>query len=401
MTKLTFDALCDRLAALAGKKVLILTHRSPDPDAFGSAFALVSLIRAMGGSADVLCDGSMLPRLHFIGERPSDGGPDDVPLDTPSFAAVSADALRAMYDAVVATDTASPSQLGRFEPYAPAVDFALDHHGSGEPFCDLYVDASAAASGEIVYDCGIALESSGRIKAPERAAAAGHTESAGRAEAPERKDPPSRASALPLEFFIRVYAAISADTGCFRFSNVTPGTHRRASEILARMSALGESCPSAPDAAEINRLIFDSPSAAELAARRLVLDNMRFFCGGRLCGVLVTQEEMAALGVTEADMSEAPSLVRAVDGVEIGFTVRGTEDPGVWRVSARSNGEANVAAVCASFGGGGHMRAAGCALRAPDAQSAFDLARRAFAAALVPPACCEQPAGAKSGGAVS
>ena len=42
----------------------------------------------------------------------------------------------------------------------------------------------------------------------------------------------------------------------------------------------------------------------------------------------------------------------------------------------------DVAAVCASFGGGGHRRAAGCTITAPDAETAFAIAEKAFGDAL-------------------
>jgi phosphoesterase RecJ-like protein len=54
-----------------------------------------------------------------------------------------------------------------------------------------------------------------------------------------------------------------------------------------------------------------------------------------------------------------------VDGVEVAVAVR-EEEPGRYRVSLRSNGSANVSAVCGVFGGGGHRRAAGCTLESDD-----------------------------------
>ena len=55
----------------------------------------------------------------------------------------------------------------------------------------------------------------------------------------------------------------------------------------------------------------------------------------------------------------------------MGITVRQkATDPGLWKISMRSAEGVDASAVCGIFGGGGHIRAAGCEISAPDAKTA-------------------------------
>ena len=76
------------------------------------------------------------------------------------------------------------------------------------------------------------------------------------------------------------------------------------------------------------------------------------------------------------------NYARNIDGVEVGMLFKVTEDGSV-KVSLRSAGSADVAAIAQSFGGGGHVRAAGCRLAGPlqDAMGAVvDTVRKALQA---------------------
>ena len=64
----------------------------------------------------------------------------------------------------------------------------------------------------------------------------------------------------------------------------------------------------------------------------------------------------------------AIDIVRSVIGVEISFVIKET-DKGEYKVSLRSTG-ADVARISASFGGGGHIRAAGCTVMAENITAA-------------------------------
>jgi phosphoesterase RecJ-like protein len=54
----------------------------------------------------------------------------------------------------------------------------------------------------------------------------------------------------------------------------------------------------------------------------------------------------------------------------VSAAIRQPTEAGVYRVSMRSSCEVDVSAVCASFGGGGHVRAAGCTITCDDGMDA-------------------------------
>ena len=61
-----------------------------------------------------------------------------------------------------------------------------------------------------------------------------------------------------------IYTGLTTDTGCFRYRSVTPCTHRIAAEVIEWGA----------DAGEINRVMFESKSKAQVEAERIVLDGM-------------------------------------------------------------------------------------------------------------------------------
>lgn len=316
MKTLTIEALADRLAVPAD--TLILMHRNPDGDAVGSAFALREFLVDRGCRAWCICEGELPERLRFLANHVQDSVLlSSVPFDTTGAR-------------VISVDVASPSQLGglreRFEAHT---DLMIDHHATGTPFADHYINGHAAATGEILFDL---FRLSGR-------------------QAPARVF--NRAAAF-------LYAAISSDTGCFRYSNVTPDTHRRAAELVA----CGIDC------AEINHRLFDSKSMGQLRAEAMGALRLQVFHGGRMAVIAFGYADRQAAGLSDCDLETLIDVARSLAGVEVAVTVRQPSDADVFRVSTRSAGSYNVAALCARFGGGGHEKAAGCTLTAPDIDSA-------------------------------
>ena len=302
-------ALGELIAEIAGvNKALVLFHVRPDADAAGSAFALADLIKDMGGEAYCLCADELPRRLAFLAEE------DQESVNASSLPEGFADSAR-----VIAVDSASPSQLGElFGAFKPSL--MIDHHGVGERYADGYVDPFSAATGEIIF--AIANELKAKSLLP----------------------------CLKQKTVERIYAAISSDTGGFRFSNTTSATHRAAAELLSY----------GIDAAEINRRLFESKSPSALRALRLGLEKMKYACDGRVCYVAVTADEIEREKIEKSDCDMFIEAARSAEGVEVAFSVRNAPGEDSCRVSVRTVGSVNAADLCAVFGGGGHARAAGC-----------------------------------------
>ncbi len=325
---LSMDSLCEMLCE--NKKTLIIYHVRSDADAIGSAFALRELLRMMDIPAICACGDEVPERLRFL----TDGVQGSVVVD---------EEMDLDHERVISVDSASPAQLGNlFGRLHRYVDIMIDHHGSGTVYADYYIDAEASATGEILYEIAKNLIAMGRI--------------------PQ----------IPPHVINCLYAAICSDTGCFRFPNATPRTFRRVAELLEAGAEQGE----------INRRLFESKTFKQVkaegeAASRLVLHD-----GGRIASVTFPYSSKFALSLSDENLETIIDIPRSIGGVEVAYSVRQPEDKPFFRVSMRSAKEVDVSAICARFGGGGHLRAAGCSLEAANVREAEEIILRAVRQAM-------------------
>ena len=320
LRKLDFSEICDKLAEK--KNTVILFHVRPDGDAVGSALAMKLLLEAMGSRAWCVCANEIPQRLAFLSEGIQKSSlletiPEDFKIER-----------------VITVDTASSSQLGEmYEKFGDKIDFMIDHHAKGEPYADYYVASDAAAAGEIVFDISREMLKRGTIK-----------------EIPPKMD-------------YCLYAAISSDTGCFKYSNVTPKTHICSAELLK----------SGIDTAQINRLLFDSKSMEVLAVEKAGFDTLKMFHNGKIAVVFFTYEMKQKLGVLDEHLETLIDVARSVEGVDVAVAIRQPGPEKTFRVSTRSSNAVDVSVVCSYFGGGGHIRAAGCTIVADCIEHVADL----------------------------
>lgn len=277
-------------------RFLIFTHNSPDADTVGSAVALVLCLRRLGKKAYAFnCEG--IPgRLAFL--CPSGIFLNELPCIADRT--------------LISVDVAASSMLsGGCE----ALTFALsiDHHESNSVACErLYLQERYPAAGEIVYELIRAL-----------------------------------GVGIDEIMAIALYAAISSDSGGFRFSYTRPDTMRAAAELME----------TGIDFARINRLLFESRTPSQIAVEKLGYEKLELHFGGRFAMIAVTADELSAANANEADTECLNQLPRQIAGVELSAVVKPKRD--TVKVSLRSNEEINVSELAASFGGGGHFHAAG------------------------------------------
>lgn len=305
---------------------LILYHARPDADAIGSAFALALWLRAVGSPAYCVCADEIPARLRFL----TDG------LQSSALVGSIPSGFEAAR--VVSVDTAAPGQLGPlWELYRERIVLMIDHHKSGSAFANCWRDPAAAATGELIFD--LIAQSGANI--------------------------PRRGAEL-------LYAAISGDTGCFRYSNTTRRTHLCAAALF----------DSGIDTAEINRRLFDTKPLTLLKAEKTGFEQLRFYLNGRIAVLTFPYALKAQIGAREEDLETLIDVARCVAGVEIAMVVRQPENNDVYRLSMRSATDFDVAAICAHFGGGGHTRAAGATLHAVSVEEAAEAVLRAIFSAL-------------------
>ena len=280
----------------------IITHRRPDGDTLGSAALLCRGLRQLGKTAHILENPETTPKYTFLTEGLTK-------------------AAAAEGDTLVSVDVASVSMLPQvFMPYAEKIDLRIDHHRNDGPFTTHeVVNPISAACGQIVHL--ILLDMGAQLDEP---------------------------------MAIALYTAVATDTGCFRFSNAQPETYEVAA-ACARVT---------PYLRELNHALFDSVSLARLRIQGWMVENAKFYAGGKICIVAIPLEVEKRIGVTEDDMENISGFPRTIAGVEIAATLR-QEPDGRAKLSIRSLPIHDASAICAKFGGGGHKGAAGASFDLP------------------------------------
>ena len=301
------------LRLLEIEKPLVLIHVRPDGDAVGSGAALCEIFRQLGKDASIMASDPIPERLKFILEY------------TGARIAENTDGCTA-----VAIDVASPTQLGSLVESAPIPTLMIDHHKIGIVFADGYIDDKASSAAEVLFDVASVLQDMNKIELN-----------------------------APLAYAL--FAAISSDTGCFAYSNATPKTHR----LAARLMECGI------DTADINRRLFNSKTKEQILAEGFISSKIETSDDGRIAFATLTLNDIHTLGLKAEHFESSIDVVRSLHGAQIAFIIKETE-PNKYKVSLRSTGE-DVASVAARLGGGGHTRAAGCSVDAPDIEKAKDI----------------------------
>lgn len=322
MTELSFDKVLERIKLK--KYTAIICHQNPDPDTLGSAMGLKFILEKLGSNAKVVCGEKLPRRLSFM----TDGEEILYEGDFSEF------------QRLICVDVASPTQMGDLSDFMDKVDFTIDHHTTSTRFSDYYMEDSAACA-QIIYKIAEGL---------------------------------GIADDLPIKFYESIYAGISGDTGCFKYSNVTDETHLIASKIVKKHI----------DYAEINRLIFDTKTVGEIAAQRITYQNMRLEADGKLALITFTNQMKADNSLSEEDIGDVVNCVRQIDGVQVAVSIKqSAKDERKFNISSRSNCDVDVARLCAHFGGGGHIRAAGCTVMADSKEEAENMIITVFSKELI------------------
>lgn len=283
-------------------ETLLTTHLLPDGDSIGSMLGLGLAMKAAG---------------YCVTMHSADGLPLRYAFLPGAELIVSGEVPKTAFARVVTLDCSDPMRL---RPIWPDIKEQLliniDHHTTNQRFASLnYVDPSAAATGEIVFDL---LEAMGLSLSADVASA--------------------------------IYVAISTDTGSFKYENTTPRTHR----IAARLMEAGAK----PQ--QFSLKVFDLRSKAATFILRTALSSLRFSDDGRIAWMVLTEEDMRQAAAKDEDLEGIVNFAKNIDDVEVGLIFRAKPD-GTVKVAFRSR-SIDVSKVAERCGGGGHPRAAGCSL---------------------------------------
>ncbi len=287
----------------AAETILIFTHTNPDGDALGSAAALCRVLRKMGKTSWILMDEEVPEYISFM--------------DT-EFVTRDKDCLKD-HDVSICVDC---GEYSRFPALADKFDegelhLCVDHHATGDGFGDhYYIDPSEAATCQLIYKL---------IKE------------------------------LGSEFIDKtvaesIYTGINTDTGSFQYSNTTADTHAIASDLMTY----------GVDHTAINVKLYQTIPMTKLKIQASILQRAEFLFGGKVAVGYVTGQMLEEAGAVLDDAEGTIDMLRNIEGVEIAAFLK--EKGEAVKVSMRAKSYANVAEIVSVFGGGGHVKAAGCTL---------------------------------------
>jgi phosphoesterase RecJ-like protein len=296
------DRAAEVLASALG--VALACHVNPDADALGSMLGLSNFLRERG--VRTVCS--------FGNE----------PLDLPRWAwllpgadaIVGAKQFPATPEIFVTCDTASLDRLGAL---APVVDRAreviwLDHHVSNEGLGTIpVIDPTASSTAEVVYR--LLQRIGGDI---------------------------SSATAACL------YAGLVTDTGRFQYGATRPETLRIAADLRERPF----------DHVALAQALYEDGSARYLKVLARALERLALEEEHDLVWTYLTQADLTDAGIEPPEADDLIDVVRTAREADVAAVVKQQRD-GRFKVSMRSRGGHDVAAVAAAFGGGGHRLAAG------------------------------------------
>lgn len=288
---------------------LLLTHVQPDGDAIGSLLATADMLDGIGKRVFAYLEE---PVSHLYEFLPGKHRTDTDLNNLDQFIREAGDELCA-----VALDCGEIDRLGpikdRLSDITPFM--VIDHHLSHANFGDCrWVEPACSSTGEMVYEIGAAL-------------------------------------GLPLSFeaAFALYAAISTDTGSFRYEC----TGARTLEIAGKLVACGVK----PE--QVSGHLYDNFSLARIRLMQMVLATLRLCADDRIAFVHVTSEMFEQTGALPQDIEGFVEYPRAIASVRVAAFIKQVKADKI-SASLRAKGDCNVAEVAKSFGGGGHRNAAGC-----------------------------------------
>ena len=285
------------------KRVALSGHVRPDGDCVGSVMSVYQYLKKNSPELEVKV---FLETPPSIFECIKDFDVIDSNMDTQD-----------VYDAFIALDC-NDERLGDAQPIFQRAKtrINIDHHVSNQGCGDVNIivpDASSTC--EVVYEL---LD-------------------------PEKMD---------IEIAKALYIGMIHDTGVFKYSNTSPKTLR----IAANLIAYGFDFPKI-----IDETFYEKTYVQTQVMGRAISESVRFMDGKCIFSV-VDKEMMEFYGVGPKDMDGIINQLRIVKGVECAIFMYQSGHM-EYKVSMRSNGLVDVSEVATFFGGGGHVRAAGCTIR--------------------------------------
>ena len=292
------------------RRILISGHLSPDGDALGSMLALARLLNNAGKQAFAAADLNSLGKPGFL-----DGVEDMIPVRK---------LKRQRFDLFIAVDCATFERMpGEVRPVAEKLPIiCIDHHHTNTAFGDVSIlDSEASSTGELIWR--FAKWNEWKL---------------------------DRASAEAL------WVAMITDSGRFAYDSTKPGTLRAAGDLLKH----------GVRTSYINDIIYGEFTRKAIELKRIAWRSLHIWKNRKVAEVTLTRDDFRSVRGTKADAEDIIEIPRSVAKNEIAlFFYQIPDRTKETRCSIRTRGDWDATAIAGRFGGGGHLKAAGCTIKSP------------------------------------
>lgn len=295
------------------EKIVITSHKSPDGDSVGSSLGMLRFIRALGKGATICHPDACPDFIEWMKEE------DEIIDFEKEQDRVTAEMMSA--DLLFCLDYNGSGRLGKEMGSvllaATGQKIMIDHHPGPEDIFDLMVSHPEVCSTsqlvtELIIDSG-------------------------------------NESLLNQGIGTPLYLGIVTDTGSFRYSSVTPRTHR----IIASLLENGVK------QSEIHERTFDHNRLDKMKLRGFAIaERLDVLAEQKLAIVYLSEADLERFNYIKGDTEGLVNVALSIEGVEAAIML--TESDGKVKMSFRSMGDIVVNTFARDhFEGGGHMNAAG------------------------------------------
>lgn len=287
-------------------KIAVTSHVVPDGDNIGSSLALCLALKKLNKQATYLIDDNIPGVYRFL------KGAKEVERLS-SFADLD-------YDLVIAMDCGDLERLGKVKQLAEKTRLInIDHHISNTNFGEInLVEENASATAEIAYKL---IKSMGIF--------------------------------IDKDMAECIYTGIVTDTGMFQYSNTSEETHSIAAELII----------AGVNPADIFNKVYQNSPKEKILLMKEAIQSLEFYSSDKISCITISKAQIDDIAGEDLDTEGIVNMARDIAGIEVAVFLKEKES-NVIKVSLRSKSYVDVCAIAKGFGGGGHIRAAGCTITA-------------------------------------
>lgn len=299
----------DRVKSVGGR-IFVFPHKSVDGDCMGAATGVTTMLRVLGAQAYIAMPERLPGNMEFMKL-------DELvvyPAENPEYSSC---------QLAFAVDCSEGHRMGiNGDIYDNTPDkLIIDHHELDLTADYAWIVPKASSASELVYYVACSL---------------------------------AEVTGKEVSYYVDARAAtamasgIYTDTGRFTYSNTCAET----------LIAAGELKDLGADIATAGYELFDKKSINEFRISHAADLKAEFYCDNKLAIVTVERAMFEEYNAGPDDISAVVSNLRDIDTVEFACVLRETDDNAV-RANLRSQNYFDCCSFAKSYGGGGHIRAAG------------------------------------------